>query len=130
MSLIASDTDINNEPGMKNLAIATIGHISTSIKGKQKIAEIDGFLHDKENGKIMKVLVNGLRYGATNDKVVALTACGDILSSTEQNECLSSEINLKFYQGLVKAGLKNPMEHIFEIIKQPFAELEIGRAHV
>jgi len=123
LSLIANDTDINNEPGMKNLAIATIGHISTSIKGKQKIAEIDGFLNDKENGKIMKVLVNGLRYGATNDKVVALTACGDILSSTEQNECLSSEINLKFYQGLVKAGLKNPMEHIFEIIKQPFAEL-------
>ena len=123
LSLIANDTDINNEPGMKNLAIATIGHISTTLKGKQKVAEIDGFLHGKENGRIVKVLVNGLRYGATNDKVVALTTCGDILSSTDQEANVSSQINLAFYQSLIKSGLKNPMEYVFEIVKQPFAEI-------
>ena len=123
LSLVANDPDINSDPGMKNLGIATIGHISTTLQGKQKIAEIDGFLHGKENGRIVKVLVNGLRYGATDDKVVALTTCGDILSSTEQDGRVSSEINKSFYHSLVKTGLKNPMEYVFEIIKQPFGEI-------
>ena len=122
-SLIKDDSNIN-EPGLKNLAIATIGHISTNLNGKQKIASIDGFLNGKENGIIVKTLVNLLRYGTTDDKIVALNTCRDILSM-EGNEPvqISSEIGKSFYEGLIQSGMKNPIEYMFQIIKQPFGEL-------
>jgi len=125
-SLIANDDDRHIEPGLKNLSIATIGHISTSLEGKQKVASIDGFLDGRETGKMMKTLVNCLRYGGTDDKIVALNTCRDILSIQfvcEQDTELSFEISKRFYEGLIKSGMRNPMEYMFQIIKQPFGEI-------
>ena len=125
LSLIGNDSNVSSEPGMKTLAIATIGHISTTLKGKVKIASIDGFLQGKDSGPIIKILVSCMKYGSTDDKIVALTACKDILSSPENEQDIHtvSEISKSFYQGLINAGIRNPMEYLFQIIKQPFAEL-------
>jgi len=124
LSLIENDNNTNTEPGMKNLAIATIGHISTSLKGKQKLASIDGFLHGSP-GKITKAIVNCLKYGRTDEKVVALNTFADILSTpeNEQDVYTSSELSKAFYICLPKVGMQNPMDYMFQIIKQPFAEV-------
>jgi 26S proteasome non-ATPase regulatory subunit 5 len=125
LSLIGNDSNVSTDPGMKKLAIATIGHISTTLKGKVKIASLDGFLHGKDSGPIVKILVSSLKYGSTDDKIVALSACGDILSTPENEQDIHtmSEVSKLFYQSLINAGIKNPMEYFFRIIKQPFAEL-------
>ena len=106
---------------LKHLAISTIGHISTTLEGKQKITSLD----KKENGIISKDLVNSLRYGSTNDKNVALSACRDIISAPDDDNDgnVSSQISRDFYYGLIQSGLKDPVEYIFQIIKQPFAEI-------
>ena len=66
-----------------------------------------------------------MKYGSTDDKIVALAACRDILSSPENEQDIHtvSEISKSFYQGLINAGIRNPMEYLFQIIKQTFAEL-------
>ena len=124
LTLITNDSDTNVDRNMKNLAIATIGHISTSLRGKQKVASIDGFLQGTP-GKITCIILNCLKYGGENEKIVALNAFADILLTPENEEDKdsSSEVGKAFYNSLSKAGMQNIMEYMFQILKQPFSEL-------
>ena len=118
--MLSGDQSGDGSQNLKNLAISTVGHIATTAEGKEKLLRTDS------KGKIIGTLVDCLKFGATDEKVTALNAVADILMTATEGrtdlENRSSEAAQKFYNAFANGGMSNLVEHMFSIIKQPFAD--------
>ena len=123
-TLLQAGNLISGDEELRNLAIATVGHIGLTLNGKRELNKLAG-------DQLLQILVHSLTRGTDHQRVTALNAVSDILStktipSMERVESLTLTEN--FFQLLNGKGVG--VKVFFEMIKQPFADISMGAYEV
>ena len=95
---------------LKSLALDTVGFIASTAEGKRQMSQFGA-----EN--ILGLLTNHISRGTTKQKVTSWTAIANILRGEPD------DVTQHFFQQLNELSRTPILELLFDLIKQPFADI-------